>query len=120
VGQREIERLASCLARKHSRLHQLVTGLRAQSQEGDRNPWTDAGLLYAYQVADDVYEVDWELTRISRPMVEALVLAAHLDSQPVPCQLVLPKPSRNRPPVRSQPTIQISDPVPYGQMRLPL
>lgn len=120
VGQREIDTLASCLTRKHSRVGELVRGLRAQSAKGDRNTWTDPGVLYAYQVSDDIYEVDWDLTRISPPTVEALLLAAHLESQPLPCQLVPPKPRREKQAVRSVPIIQLSEPVTYGQLRLPL
>jgi hypothetical protein len=120
VGDKEIERLVTCLTRKHSRVGELVRHLRARFARGDQEIWSDPGVLYAYQAFDDVYEVDWDLTQVSHATVDALLLTAHLEHTPLPCQVVPPKPRREHLPRRSAPAIQLSAPVPFGQLRLPL
>ena len=80
----------------------------------------DFGTIYAYQVADDIYEIDWELTTVPSGTVEVLALAAHLDGQKLPCQLVPPRPRRGDMRIKPQPVLQVAEPVPYGQLRLPL
>ncbi len=52
----------------------------------------DLGKVYVYQVCDGVYEIEWELTKLPRSSVEALIIAAHHQHHKVSCRLVSPKP----------------------------
>ena len=56
---------------------------------------TDLGSIYVYQVYDEVYEIDWELTRVPRASLETKLLAAHKLGRKVACRVVAPKTQRN-------------------------
>ncbi len=56
---------------------------------------TDLGSIYVYQVYDQVYELDWELTKVPRASLETKLLAAHQLGRKVACRVVAPKTQRN-------------------------
>ncbi len=55
----------------------------------------DLGSIYVYQVYDEVYEIDWELTRVPRASLETILFAAHKLGKKVACRVVAPKTQRN-------------------------
>ncbi len=55
----------------------------------------DLGSIYVYQVYDEVYEIDWELTRVPRANLETILYAAHKLGKKVACRVVAPKTQRN-------------------------
>ncbi len=55
----------------------------------------DLGSVYVYQVYDQVYEIDWELTRVPRASLESKLFAAHKLGKKVACRVVAPKTQRN-------------------------
>ncbi len=55
----------------------------------------DLGSIYVYQVYDEVFEIDWELTRVPRASLETKLLAAHKLGKKVACRVVAPKTQRN-------------------------
>ncbi len=55
----------------------------------------DWGSIYVYQVYDEVFEIDWELTRVPRANLETILYAAHKLGKKVACRLVAPKTRRN-------------------------
>ncbi len=115
LGTWELERLCRQLTRKSSADREVVERLRAELSQGKAT--ADLGTLYVYQVCQDMYEVEAELTTIPQAVVEALAVAAHLAGKMLRCQLVEPKPRRKhgRAP---KPVIVVSEPVQYGQLRL--
>ncbi len=76
----------------------------------------DLGRVYVYQVCDGLYEIDWELTKLPRASVEALIVAAHQQHRKVSCRQVAPKPQRSQRPRVSCPAQ--SEPVAIGQLAL--
>lgn len=74
----------------------------------------ELGKLYVYRVTDELYEIDWELTRLPRASVESLIVAAHHQRRQVSCRLVAPKPQRNR----RQPACVQPEPSDFGQLIL--
>lgn len=95
----------------------MVEDVRVMLDQGNT---TALGTLYVYRVADDLYEVDWELTTISPVVVEALALAAYQTGQMLPCHLVLPKARRGRNVTTPKARPTLDERVTYGQLRLPL
>ena len=79
----------------------------------------DLGSIYVYQVYDEVYEIDWELTRVPRANLETKLLAAHKLGKKVACRLVAPKTKRNgRRSDTEGPDDAASTPKGKGQLRL--
>ena len=56
---------------------------------------TDWGTIYVYRVYDEVYEIDWELTKVPRDSLETKLFAAHKLGKKVACRVVAPKTQRN-------------------------
>jgi hypothetical protein len=75
--------------------------------------------VYVYQVDSDWYEVDWELTGISEKRFQLLALAAYELKRTLECQLVAARPRRRERFLRKG-TLQVSEPVAYGQLKLAL
>lgn len=111
VGRCELERFAR-MATSHPQFDALVERL------GEVKP-SDIGTIYVYEVASECYEVDWELTTVTPQTFEAMALTAHLAEAKLSCRLVLPKPRRGRSVGRPRPALAVSEPIPYGQIRLP-
>jgi hypothetical protein len=120
LGRRELERLEACLTRKRSHLKDLAQRIRTQLYNGHHTPVTDFGKLYVYEAWEGVYEVDFELTTMSKTIFEALALATHQAGKKLLCQLVAPKPRRKNKGAGPNPMAMVSEPVTYGQLRLPL
>lgn len=78
----------------------------------------DFGTIYVYQVDQDTYEIDWELTTMMPGAFEAVALAAHLSGQMLPCRLVLPKPKRGKEQNRPRLLLSFREPVTFGQLRM--
>lgn len=119
-GLRELERLRRTLTRKHSPMRDLVERVRAEMTSGNIQAVTEMGTIYVYQVAQDMYEVEEELTTVPRAVLEALAVAAHLAGRMLKCQLVAPKPRRGRKGTAARAVFSVSEPVTYGQLRLGL
>lgn len=119
-GLQELERLERGLARKESALRAMADRISDELANGRSAALADFGDLYVYQVSGDIHEVDWELTAMAPSTVELLALAAHRVGHKLPCRLVPPRPRRGNGRVRRQPTFKVDEPVPYGQLRLPL
>ena len=113
-GRRELERLSHQLTRRSASSAELVERLQAEFASG--KPTSDLGTLWVYQIGVDCYECDWELTTIPESVVEALAVAAHLAGKMLRCQLVEPNPRRKKGRA-PKPTIVVSEPVVYGQLR---
>lgn len=120
LGREDLQRLQACLTRKHSPLRDLTQKIRAELSNDHGSNITDFGRLYVYQVSEDIYEVDWELSTISKTTFEALALATHLAGKMLPCHLVLPKSKRKKNGTTPKPVVMFSEPVTYGQLRLPI
>lgn len=121
VGGQELERLQSCVKRKRSTLTAIVESITMGLSNGHHQTWnTDFGTLVVYQVSEDIYEVDWELTTVSKTTFEALALATHLAGEMLPCRLVLPKSKRKKNGNTPKQMVSVGEPVTYGQLRLPI
>jgi hypothetical protein len=90
LGKRELERLEACLTRKHSPLKDLALRIRAELSNGYHTSVADFGKLYVYDAWEGMYEVDWELTTMSKITFEALALATYQAGKKLLCQLVPP------------------------------
>jgi hypothetical protein len=55
----------------------LPLRISAELSNGHRTSGSDFGKLYVYEAWEDAYEVDFELTTISKTTSEALALATH-------------------------------------------
>jgi hypothetical protein len=119
LGRRELERLKGHLTRKRSHLKDLAQRIMTELSNGHHTSVTDFGKLYVYEAWEGAYEVDFELTTISKIIFEALALAAHQAGRKLVCQLVPPKTRRVKNGTTRQATL-VSEPVVYGQLRLPL
>jgi hypothetical protein len=120
LGKRELERLEGHLTRKRSHLKDLAEGIRTELSNGHRTTVADFGKLYVYEAWEGAYEVDWELTTLSKTIFEALALATHQTGRKLVCQLVPPKPTRKKNRANPGPLALVGAPVTYGQLRLPL
>ena len=120
LGRRELDRLEACLTRKRSPLKDLALRIRAELSNGHRSSVADFGKLYVYEAWEGAYEVDFELTTMSKTTFEALPLATHQSGEKLLCHLVAPKPRRNKNLANSRPAALVSEPVTCGQLRLPL
>lgn len=107
--ERELLRIKQRLASSHS------------SGPFDHRDASDDGSppIYVYKVDVCWYEVDWQLTAMSEAHFQGLVLAAHEACSELSCQLVEAKP-RRRIGVSAKGSLQLSEPVVYGQMSLQL
>lgn len=86
--------------RAYQRLYEMFKRwLRAH----DWRPLRDFGELYVYQVADDLYEVEDELTSMQPGHILLLAKAAFATGSRLPCQVVEPKCRRERNGNRRQP-----------------
>jgi hypothetical protein len=101
-------------------LKDLALRIMAELSNGHHTSVADFGKLYVYEAWEGAYEVDFELTTMSRTIFEALALATHQTGKKLLCQLVLPKPRRKKSMVNPKPATLVSEPVTYGQLRLPL
>lgn len=119
-GLKELERLERGLAREDSALRVTADRISDELGNGRSGALADLGDLYVYQVSGDIHEVDWELTTMAPSTVELLALAAYRAGHSLPCRLVPPRPRRGNGRARPQPALQVAEPVPYGQLRLPL
>lgn len=120
LGQKELARLTRSLTRQQSLLREFIEGVRRDLTGGNERILSDFGTLYVYQVGLDCFEMDWELTRIPEAVVAALCVAAHLAGRMLRCELVQPKARRRKKAAAPKPTIIVSQPVTYGQLRLSL
>ena len=119
-GQRELTRLCRVHTRRRAPMGATVEQFRQELVSGNEAAVRDAGSLYVYQVGQEMYEIDPELTGVSEQVVEALAVATHLEGQMLRCQLVLPKAKRNNKSSEVKPRIVVSEPIMYGQLRLAL
>lgn len=80
---------------------------------------TDLGTIYVYRVYDEVYEIDWELTKVPRDSLETILFAAHKLGKKVACRVIAPKTQRNgrRSDVSGEHNA-VSTPNGKGQLRL--
>lgn len=53
------------------------------------------GSIYVYQVYDQVFEIDREMTKVPRASLETILYAAHKLGKKVACRVVAPKTHRN-------------------------
>jgi hypothetical protein len=94
LGRRELERLKGHLSRKRSHLKDLAQRIMTGLSNGHHTSVADFGKLYVYKAWEGAYEVDWELTALSKTIFEALALATHQAGRKLVCQLVPPKTRR--------------------------
>jgi hypothetical protein len=120
LGRRELERLKGHLTRKRSHLKDLVQRIREELSNGHHTSVADFGKLYVYEAWEGAYEVDFELTTMSKAIFEALALATHQARKKLVCQLVPPKTRRGKNGANTRPAPLVGEPVTYGQLRLPL
>ena len=120
LGRRELERLERRLTRKYSAFKDLTERIKAELSNGHRASVSDFDKLYVYEAWEGAYEVDWELTAMSKTTFESLALATHQTGKKLLCQLVPPKARRKKNLANLKPVTQVSEPVTYGQLRLPL
>lgn len=122
LDERDLKTLRSRLPSKHSPLRSAVERIARILSEDDKSALNDLGRLYVFKVWDDMYEVDWGLTTLSRVTFEAVALLAHERRETLACRLVAPKGQRERHSAakRAEPRVTRSEPVTYGQLRLPL
>lgn len=120
MDNQELGRLERRLARKHSPFNDLTQRMKVELSNGHRVSVSDYGKVYVYEAWEGAYEVDVELTTMSRTTFEALALAIHLSRQKLLCHLVPPKARRKSNAISAHPATRISEPVTYGQLRLRL
>ena len=120
LGRRELERLKGHLTRKRSHLKDLAERIMTELSNGHHTSVTDFGKLYVYEAWEGAYEVDWELTTLSKIIFEALALVTHQARKKLVCQLVPPKTRRGKNGANTRPVALVGAPVTYGQLRLPL
>jgi hypothetical protein len=119
-GLAELEDLERRITARNSALQATLDRIAHDLAAGRSSTFADFGDLFVYQVAENVYEVDWELTTMPSSTVELLALAAHRAGRLLPCRLVPPKPQRRDGRIRPPRMLQVTELVPYGQLRLPL
>ena len=119
-GLAELERLERGFARKDSTLRETLDRIGDELANGHSGALADFGDLFVYQVGEDIYEVDWDLTGMAPSTVELLALAVHRAGHRLFCQLVPPMPRRGYARINPQPTLKVAEPVAYGQLRLPI
>jgi len=112
LGRRYLQQL-SCLAAKSRSFLAAAGAMERRLLSGE-----DVGEPVVYQVAADMYEVDWSLTVLTERAFEALALAAYRLGRPLACRLVLPKPRRGRAMSQRFGRPVVGKPVTYGQLRL--
>lgn len=120
LDRQELERLERRLTRRYSPFKDLTERMKAELSNGHRTSVSDFGKLYVYEAWEGVYEVDFELTTMSKTIFEALALATHQTGKKLLCQLVAPKSRRKNKGAGPKPMSLVSEPVTYGQLRLPL
>jgi len=120
VGQREMERLLARFTRTDSRLRRLAAIGAEESVKGGGKVGKGGNTLFAYQVDDEIYELDLELTAMDRSTVEALLVGAHLQGSTLRCQLVPPRSRRPRRSASGILLVPVKDRLPFGQLKLPL
>ena len=122
LGRQELDRLHETVRRGHSYLSGLVDRVLTQYAAKPEKFISELGKLYVYQVAEDMYEVDWELTRLTKVTFEAAAIVADAHGSKLRCWLVAPK-GRRKGGAAPRPTenkLTVSQPVTYGQLRLTL
>jgi hypothetical protein len=77
-------------------LKDLALRIRAELSNGHHTSVSDFGKLYVYEAWEGVYEVDFELTTMSKTIFEALALATQQAGKKLLCQLVQPKARRGK------------------------
>lgn len=122
-GQRELVDINRHLNGNRFIVDGFIQRIRTEELNHD-DAIREFGNLYVYQVAEDLYEIDWELTTMVKTTVEALAVAAHQIGRLLQCELVAPKPKRDHLPRQtrrttsvSKPQFVVSEPVAYGQLR---
>ncbi len=118
-GRAELGRFERALVHKDATRRATLDRIDEELGSGHSAILAEFGDLYAYEVAENIYEVDWELTMMAPSTVELVALAAHRAGHRLPCRLVVPRPRRGNG-RRTQPVLQLAEPVPYGQLSLPL
>lgn len=120
VGRQEIERLKACLSLKRSTLKDLTLRIMTELSNGHHASLSDFGKIYVYEAWEGAYEVDFELTSMSRRTFEAVALAAHQSRKKLVCQLVPPKSRRLKNSANPCHATKVTNPVTYGQLSLPI
>jgi hypothetical protein len=120
LGRRELDRLEGHLTRKRSHLKDLAHRIMAELSNGHHTCVADFGKLYVCEAWEGAYEVDFELTTLSKIIFEALAVATHQARKKLVCQLVPPKTGRGKNRSNLRPAALVGTPVTYGQLRLPL
>ncbi len=114
----------ACMARsfkKNEHIPQdLMERLRSEVTNGHPCQLDHFGILYVYQVTEDLYEIDWELTTIPKIILEAKIVIAHQTRRMLRCRLVPPKTWRGKKQPKPKPVFEVGKPVTYGQLSLPL
>ncbi len=121
VGRRELVRLAVSKAVRTPAMQELIATLKEHLIKDDINKLAGYGTFYVFQVAQDMYEVDSELTTMPSQVLEAFLVASHQVGRMLRCQLVEPRGRRqnHRLPHRST-QVSVTEPTTYGQLRLGL
>jgi hypothetical protein len=112
LGRRYLQQL-SCLADKSRPFLAAVGAMARRLLSGD-----EVGEPLVYQVAADMYEVDWTLTSLTERAYQALALAAYRLGRPLACRLVLPQPRRGKAMSQRFDKPVETKPVTYGQLKL--
>ncbi len=118
LGEKELDRLQHRFGNGHSTFSNRVHEVRERIFKGQGMTLKDFGTIYVYQVDQDTYEIDWELTTMTASAFEAVALAAHLSGQMLPCRLVLPKPKRSKKQNRPKLLFSVCEPVTFGQLKM--
>src|SRR3990172_1063113 len=99
---------------------QAIRQLGEQLHYDEGNPTPSYGPIYVYQLSEDIYEVDWELTGMPEHLFQMLMVAARQSNRMLRCRLVLARGHRQTKggvPTRLR-LLTVSDSVTYGQLRL--
>lgn len=120
LGRHELDRLHVQVEQRRSYLADFVGRLSDQHSGTLSNTFASLGSLYVYQVAEDCYEVDWELSRITRTTFEAFAVLADTSHSKLRCLLVEPRSRRLLKKAQAErPKVYLaSEPVTFGQLRL--
>lgn len=120
-GRKELAKMNRHVNGQRFMVETFMQRMRTETIASDASK--ELGPLYVYKVAENLYEVEWELTKTPKAIVEALALAASQTEQPLRCELVEPKSKRVHSPRQTRKTVNslkpqflVSEPVAYGQL----
>lgn len=108
LDEHELDALQAALGRRSCPFRSAYERWQDSFSEGDKPA------IYVYRVAQDMYEVDWQLTSASETTFHGMALAAYRSGRELACRLVAPR--RLRP----SSVDSTDEPAIFGQLHLAL